>query len=128
MSKQQTITAGDERVQQGPADISVPPPVATYLAAEKAKDSEWLARCFREGAVVRDEGHEHRGTAAIREWHREANASFRYTVEPLGASESGPADTVVRARVTGDFPGSPAVLRFHFTLAGDRIASLEVKP
>jgi hypothetical protein len=35
---------------------------------------------------------------------------------------------VVRARVTGDFPGGPVELRFQFTLRGDRIESLEITP
>jgi hypothetical protein len=108
-------------------DIAVPGPVAAYLAAEKAKDSETLGRCFSENAVVRDEGREHRGVAAIEAWHREANAKYRYVLEPLEASASGSA-AVVRARVAGDFPGSPAVLRFRFTLESDRITSLEVTP
>jgi hypothetical protein len=108
-------------------NTDVPSPVATYLAAEKAKDTETLGHCFREDAVVRDEGREHRGVAAIKAWHREANAKFRYVVEPLGASVGGPA-VVVRARVTGDFPGSPVEMRFSFTVSGDRIVSLEVAP
>ena len=108
-------------------NINVPGPVAAYLAAEKAKDSERLAQCFGEDAVVRDEGREHRGVAAIKAWHRDVNAKFPYVVEPLGASVSG-RTVVVRARVTGDFPGSPIVPGFHFTLSGDRIESLEVKP
>ena len=108
-------------------NINGPRPVATYLAAEKAKDSERLGECFREDAIVRDEGREHRGVAAIKAWHREANAKFRYVVEPLDASVGGPA-VVVRARVTGDFPGSPVELRFNFTVSEDRIASLEVAP
>ena len=107
--------------------INVPGPVATYLAAEKTKDSERLGECFREDAIVRDEGREHRGVAAIKAWHREANANFRYVVEPLDASVGGPA-VVVRARVTGDFPGSPVELRFNFTVSEDQIASLEVAP
>src|SRR5688500_8482569 len=109
-------------------NVNVPNPVATYLAAEKAKDSQRLSECFRDDAVVRDEGREHRGVAAIKAWHREANAKFRYVVEPLEASAGGPAVVVIRARVTGDFPGSPAELRFNFTVSEDRIASLEVAP
>ena len=104
---------------------NVPGPVATYLAAEKAKDTQALGECFLEDAVVRDDGREHRGVAAIKAWHREANAKYRYVVEPLEASAHGPAVTV-RARVTGDFPGSPAELRFSFAISEDRIASLEV--
>jgi hypothetical protein len=74
---------------------------------------------------VRDEGREHRGVAAIKAWHREANAKFRYVVEPLEASVTGPA-VVVRARVSGDFPGSPIEPRFTFAVSDGRIASLEV--
>ena len=108
-------------------NTDLPSSVATYLAAEKAKDAETLGQCFREDAVVRDEGREHRGVAAIKAWHREANAKFRYVVEPLGASVGGPA-VVVRARVAGDFPGSPVEMRFNFTVCEDRIVSLEVVP
>ena len=108
-------------------NTNVPSLVATYLAAEKAKDTEMLGRCFREDAVVRDEGREHRGVAAIKAWHREVNANFRYVVEPLEASVGGPT-VVVRARVEGDFPGSPVELRFNFTVSENRIVSLEVAP
>jgi hypothetical protein len=34
--------------------------------------------------------------------------------------------TVVRARVSGNFPGSPAMLTFTFGLTGDRISELEI--
>ena len=108
-------------------NLDVPGPVATYLAAEKVKDTETLGECFREDAVVRDEGREHRGVAAIKAWHREANAKVRYVVEPLEASTNGSA-VVVRARVTGDFPGSPIEPRFMFAVSDERIVSLEVMP
>ena len=107
--------------------VEVPAPVATYLAADKAKDTEQLGLCFREDAVVRDEGREHRGVAAIKAWHREANEKYRYALEPLETSVCGPT-VVVRARVSGDFPGSPIEPRFTFAVSGDRIVSLEVAP
>lgn len=108
-------------------DIDLPRPIAAYLAAEKAKDSTSLARCFDTDGVVRDEGREHHGVRAIEAWHRDANAAVRYVVEALSASESD-ATIVVHTRVSGDFPGSPAELRHRFTLNGDRIALLEVAP
>ena len=108
-------------------NTDLPRPVMAYLAAEQAKDSAALARCFDESGVVRDEGREHRGVAAIEAWHRDTNAKASYVVEPLDASAGGSA-VVVRARVSGDFPGSPAELRHHFTLKGERIALLEVTP
>lgn len=107
-------------------NIDLPQPVAAYLAAENRKDSAALAQCFVEDAVVRDEGREHRGVAAIEAWHRETNAKVAYVVEPLDASAHD-ATVVVRTRVTGDFPGSPAELWKHFTLEGGRIALLEMK-
>jgi hypothetical protein len=37
------------------------------------------------------------------------------------------ARVTVTALVSGRFPGSPARLTFHFTVAGDRIAALEIQ-
>ena len=45
----------------------------------------------------------------------------------LGAHVSG-NQTTVTGRVTGDFPGSPVELQYHFTLDGDKIARLEIAP
>lgn len=108
-------------------NIQLPGPVAGYLAAEKAKDTVRLAECFQLDAVVRDEGKEHRGVAAIKRWHREANEQYRFAVEPLDATVEG-STVVVRTRVTGDFPGGVAHLRCTFEIADDRIDSLEIAP
>lgn len=103
----------------------LPDIVAKYFAAEKAKDSEQLSQCFHDDAVVRDEGHDYSGAAAIKAWHRDANKTYRYVVEPLDGFVSG-STVVVRTCVTGDFPGNVAHLRCIFALAEDRIISLEV--
>lgn len=102
----------------------LPAPIAAYFTADRG-DSRAVAQCFTDDAVVRDEGRDHVGPAEIEAWKRAASARYRYTAEPLGiaAEEDG---YLVRARVSGDFPGSPAELRYRFRLAGDRIASLEV--
>ena len=58
---------------------------------------------------MHDEGREHRGRNAIEQWKQEADTKFQYVLEPLDASVAG--DTVrVRARLTGDLPGSPIEL------------------
>jgi hypothetical protein len=36
--------------------LSLPEPIANYFAAEMARDSSALARCFTEDGIVRDEG------------------------------------------------------------------------
>ena len=104
----------------------LPAPVAGYLAAERAKDAAALASCFAEDAVVHDEGKDHRGVDAIRSWKAEADAKYDFVVEPLDAARDG-ATVKLRARVSGDFPGSPVELDFNFTLAGDKIAALDVR-
>jgi ketosteroid isomerase-like protein len=104
---------------------NLPDPVAAYLAAEKAKDAEGLALCFADDAVVHDEGHDHRGRHAIRSWKREADAKYRFVLEPLDVS--GDKNQVkLRARLTGSFPGSPVELDHRFTLANNKITSLEI--
>jgi hypothetical protein len=58
---------------------------------------------------MHDEGRDHRGRNAIQQWKREADTKFQYVLEPLDASVA--RDTVrVRARLTGDLPGSPIEL------------------
>ena len=105
--------------------LNVPRPVSGYLTAEKAKDTEMLVRYFADDAVVHDEAHEHRGHDAIRAWKREADAKYQYVLEPLHASVNGPS-VKVRAKLTGDFPGSPIELDFLFNVANDKITSLKI--
>jgi hypothetical protein len=107
-----------------PADL--PAPIAAYIAAANAHDAEACAACFATDAVVRDEGRERRGTAEIRAWKAEVSARYRPVVEVLEVAGSD-GRTVVTGRVAGDFPGSPIELRFAFTLAGGRIARLEIQ-
>lgn len=105
--------------------LNVPHVVAEYLEAERSKDARRLSLCFAENGLVRDEGKERRGRAAIRQWKEEADAKYRYVSEPLVASAH--QDTVtVRARLTGDFPGSPVELSQVFTIDEGKIVSLEI--
>ena len=106
--------------------IDLPRPVAAYFAADTT-DAKAVAQSFNHGAVVIDERQEYRGRAAIARWKAEASSNFRYSVERLGGRVSGDQITVT-GRVTGDFPGSPVELRYHFSLEGDKIARLEIAP
>jgi hypothetical protein len=106
--------------------LKLPAPVLTYLAAEKAKNPEMLAFCFAADALVHDEGRDHRGLDAIKAWKKAADAKYTYVLEPLSLSvtEKG---VKIRARLTGNFPGSPVELDHTFTLANDKITSLEIR-
>jgi hypothetical protein len=100
-------------------------PVANYIAAANAQDIEAVAGNFSEGAVVRDEGQDRRGVAAIRQWALEVSRKYRATVEPLHVGQTG-CETTVTGRVSGDFPGSPVDLHYVFTLDGKKIGRLEI--
>lgn len=105
--------------------MKLPTSIEAYFAADAAQDGAALAATFAADAVVQDEGKTHRGPAAIRAWWLAAKAKYRHHAEPLDLTAAG-GKTVVRARVSGDFPGSPAVLSFTFGLAGDRIRDLRI--
>ena len=106
--------------------VKLPKPIATYFAADRT-DGEAVSRCFSESAVVKDEGHTYHGRAAIKKWKEEASAKYQYTCEPI-ACEDENGKSVITCRLVGNFPGSPADLRFAFELTGEQIVSLEIAP
>jgi hypothetical protein len=105
---------------------AAPSAIAAYFAADTA-DAQAVADCFADDAVVIDEHREHRGLVAIRRWRLEAGVKYHYSSMPIAVSNFG-IETMVTARVSGDFPGSPVELRYRFALDGDRIVSLEITP
>jgi hypothetical protein len=105
---------------------NLPEPIAAYFLADQ-RDGESVARCFTEQAVVEDEGRVHSGRAAIAAWKTAASRKYSYTCEPV-ACENKDGRTVVKTRLTGNFPGSPVDLQFAFRLERGKIARLEVTP
>ncbi len=105
--------------------MDLPTPIRTYFTALPPQDAAAFAAAFAPDAIVYDEGRTHRGPEDICVWWQAAHARYRHRAEPLDLAE-GAGKTVVRARVSGDFPGSPAVLRVTFGLAGARITDLEI--
>ena len=106
-----------------PADL--PTPIATYIATANRGETEALAQCFTESAVVRDEGKTIEGLGAIKKWMVETKQKYHHTIEPL-ASNQKDGKTVITNRLTGNFPGSPIELEFVFTLDRDQIVALEI--
>ena len=104
----------------------LPTPIAIYIDAENRGDTEALAQCFAEDAVVRDEGQTIEGLAAIKQWKAETRRKYHHTIEPLTSTQQDDK-IIVTNRLTGNFPGSPIELEFIFTLDGNKIASLEIR-
>lgn len=107
-------------------NIPLPDSVTTFFQASNGAAVSALDDCFTEDAVVSDEGHTHRGHAAIRAWRQEARRKYAYSVEPLDVTQQDSSVTV-RTRVVGNFPGSPVQLEHVFRLVDGRIESLEIR-
>ena len=105
------------------ADLA--PAIAAYIAATNACDTSAVAHCFADDANVFDEGAHQVGTAAIARWMEDTAQRYQPRVEVLNVQHRT-GKVLVSNVVSGNFPGSPLALRFAFTLAGDRIETLEI--
>ncbi|CAN7495084.1 nuclear transport factor 2 family protein [Acidovorax sp. LjRoot118] len=104
--------------------LTLPEPIAAYFAAEH--NPEALARCFTAQAVMKDDGHTYTGVDDIKAFMAEASAKYSATTVPF-ALEREDGFQIVKAKVTGNFPGSPIDLSYRFRLERGLIASLEIK-
>jgi len=103
---------------------NLPEPVAAYLSANNRHDIETMLVPFATDPVVKDEGQERRGRAAIREWMEETRRS-QPVLEVAEIVNQG-SSTIVTASVSTKSGGAPARLRFAFKLDGRQIAHLEI--
>jgi hypothetical protein len=99
--------------------------IEQYFDLAPRSDTEAYFAQFADGAVVEDEGQERHGLAAIRTWRTEV-PRVTYAVRdvrPAGAGHEARVD------ISGDFPGSPVCLTFHFEFDADgHIAALRIRP
>lgn len=105
--------------------MNMPDAVRRYFEAGQSNDVDAAIATFRDDAVVRDEGGSHAGPAAIRAWWVAARDKYEHRADPVEA-DGTQDNVVVRAEVSGRFPGSPVLLSFAFTLTDDRIQTLEI--
>jgi len=105
--------------------MHLPTAIDLYVKAENSGDIEGLSECFAPNATVRDEGRTYAGLAAIKEWKAGTKKKYNHTVLPLDIADRN-GKTVLRVKLTGNFPGSPVTVEFSFVLEGGKIASLEI--
>lgn len=105
--------------------MHLPIPIRTYFDADGEPGADAPMSAFASDAVVEDEGHTYRGCTAIEGWWRNAKAKFRHIAEPLAITDKGDV-TEVRARVSGNFSGSPVELTFAFRLRDETIVGLRI--
>jgi len=103
----------------------LPKVIDTYILTQNDKDSDKFVTCFKDDAVVHDEGMEIRGAKAIKEWISRVNDKYQMTMEVIGVVNQG-EETIVTGMISGNFDGSPVSLDYHFTLSEDKIAELRI--
>jgi len=108
------------------SSIDLPGVTGEYFSAANAFDVDRTSALFAEDAVVVDEGKRLSGRKVIHGWIERTMREFSATATPEHV-DVREALVAVTALVSGRFPGSPARLTFHFTVAGDRIAGLEIR-
>ena len=105
----------------------LPPAVAGYLRAAAICDVDALVARFTKDAEVTAEGRSWHGRTGIRRWWKCPANQFKYTLEVRGGQRTGDR-YVVRIRLTGNFPGGTADLRYRFTLRDGLISVLTIAP
>jgi hypothetical protein len=106
--------------------IHLPPPIDLYIRIENSGDVDVLSECFVSNATVRDESHTYQGLAAIKEWKADTKKKYSHSIAPLEVSDRD-GKVILKAQLTGNFPGSPVTLEFSFVLSDGKIASLEIR-
>lgn len=103
--------------------MNLPKVIDNLVAAQNSFDSVAYADCFSETAVVFDEGKTHKGRKEIERWIDKANKDYQATMKPLDYSET---EQILKAEVSGNFPGSPIVMRYHLSIVDGLIQSLKI--
>ncbi|MCH4547674.1 MULTISPECIES: nuclear transport factor 2 family protein [Rhizobium] len=106
--------------------MDMPGIINTYFEADRRNDANALLDTFAVEAVVEDERARHQGVAAIREWWVAAKKSAQYVAEPLECTVDGDK-ALIRAKVSGQFPGSPVTLAYEFAIKDGKIVRLEIQ-
>ena len=108
--------------------VAVPDVVRRYFELDAVRDIDAIVALFADDAVVVDEGERRQGTADIRAWQLGPASKYTYSTEVQEAEARGADRCVVTGVLTGNFPGGTAVLKWDFTVAGERIARLAIAP
>jgi len=103
--------------------MNLPKVVQELVKTQNEFNSAAYAQCFTETATVFDEGKTHTGRKEIEQWIDKANKDYRATMKPLEYSE---AEQTLSTEVSGNFPGSPIMMKYHYEFEDGLIQALEI--
>ncbi len=109
----------------------LPQPIETHFRAANAPSPSEFLSCFAPNAFVTDEGKDHHGTAAIKEWSDRAYFGDNLTLDVTDVTQSGD-ETIVTAKSDGNYDKTglpdPLFLDFHFNIKDNKITRLYIVP
>lgn len=105
-------------------NTELPPVIAAFFRAHNTGQTDDFNQLFTRDALVSDEAHEYRG-AGIKAWIDGAIAKYRPVANITDLAEVD-GQTIATTQVSGNFPGSPARIRYKFTLKNGKIAVLAI--
>jgi hypothetical protein len=105
-----------------------PDVIRRYFDVSAERDTDAILALFADDATVVDESKSRNGKAEIREWREGVATAYTYTTELFSTDALGPNRYVIAGRLTGDFPGGVAELKWDFTLTEGRITRLVIAP
>jgi hypothetical protein len=106
----------------------VPDVIRRYFLLDAEREIDSIVALFTDDATVIDEGETRHGTIAIRAWQTGPASQYTYTTDVLATDSLTAERFVVTGRLTGNFPGGTAELKWDFTVAGGRISQLVIAP
>jgi len=105
--------------------MKLPKLIADLIAAQDKYDSKTFAENFSDDAIVHDEGKTYHGKTEIRQWNEMTNAKYKTKYEPLEVTTEGDK-IILAAKISGTFPGSPIIIKYHFETKHGKINSLRI--
>jgi ketosteroid isomerase-like protein len=109
-------------------ETPVPEIVSRYFEFDAVRDIDSIVSLFADDATVVDEGETRHGTTEIHAWQTGPASKYTYTIEVTGTEHVAPDRCLVSGRLTGNFPGGSADLKFDFTIASEHISRLVIAP
>ena len=97
-----------------------------YFSATNAQNNQLAAECFDPDASVFDEGQHLTGLESIRGLLQHTQQKYQPEVQVLKAERSY-GEIWVKAKVSGQFQGSPIQLNYVFALQDGKISRLMIR-
>jgi hypothetical protein len=110
-------------------DTKLTGPAAIYFDSINSNDNNVLENCIAEDAHVHDAGENKHisGLEAIKKWRDGSNNEFKLKVEVTNVEEKYGV-VIVTSIARGNFPSSPHMFYYFFTVSDDLITNIEIIP